>query len=103
MPINAVPVQLTALTYYTSGWKAPSGTVSAMRAKISSRFRTYESLFRGRRRQVVKAPDCGSGIRGFESPRLPILSCNCHRFGVSGILDKPSPEFSPGLIVCRIA
>lgn len=28
--------------------------------------RTY-----GRRSQEVKAPDCGSGIRGFESPRLP--------------------------------
>ncbi len=25
----------------------------------------------GRRRQVVKAPVCGTGIRGFKSPRLP--------------------------------
>lgn len=28
-------------------------------------------LWYGRRRQVVKAPVCGTGIRGFKSPRLP--------------------------------
>ena len=27
--------------------------------------------FDGSRRQVVKAPGCGSGIRGFKSRRLP--------------------------------
>lgn len=30
-----------------------------------------QSLVYGRRRQAVKAPGCGLGIRGFDSPRLP--------------------------------
>ncbi len=32
-----------------------------------------DSPRRGRRRQEVKALDCGFSIRGFESPRLPFF------------------------------
>ncbi len=32
---------------------------------------TVVPVRRGRRRQVVKALDCGSSTRGFKSPRLP--------------------------------
>lgn len=44
---------------------------------------TVVRLRHGRRRQEVKALDCGSSIRGFDSPRLPHLLIDCSRIPAS--------------------